>query len=157
MESQRRRSVGRQEGFNLTELMVVVAIIGLLAAVSVPFFLSYLQAATLKTGAEEIAAFLNQGRQLAITNNQNVCVNITSTTMRYRIGGCAGTTWVGTGTDASGNVNMPAGVTLTTSADPVFSYLGTATPAATYTVTNPRDGKTLTVSVAASGRVRIGP
>jgi len=157
MESGQHRSVDRQAGFNLTELMVVVAIIGLLAAVSTPFFLSYLQSATLKSGAEEVAALLNQGRQLAITNNQNVCVNITATQMRYRVGGCAGTTWVGTGTDASGNVNMPAGVTLAASADPVFDYLGRATPAATYTVTNPQDSKTLTVSVAASGRVRIGP
>lgn len=146
-----------QAGFSLAELLVVVAIIGILALVSTPFFLRYYQSARLKAGAEEVAAFLNQGRQLAIKENTNVCVHISSTQMHYHLVNCSGTTWIGPGTDASGNINVPAGVTLTNTADPVFSYLGAATPAATYTITNPQTGGTLTVTVAASGRVSIGP
>lgn len=146
-----------QRGYGLAELLVVVAVIGILTGISIPFYLSYLNQATLKSGAEEVVAFLNQGRSLAIKDNTNVCVHISSTQMHYHLGSCSGTTWRGPGSDASGNVTVPAGVTLSTTANPVFSYLGAASPAATYTITNPRDGRTLHVAVAASGRVSIAP
>ena len=139
------------------ELVLVMAIVGILTALATPLFITYYQASRLRVAAEEVAAFLNQGRQLGIRENVGVCVHITSTAMHFHMGSCAGTTWVGAGTDAAGNVQVPEGITLTTTANPVFNYLGTATPAATYTVTNPQDGHTLRVSVAASGRISIGP
>lgn len=157
MRSRQRCSINRHGGFSLGELLVVVAVIGILSLISVPFFVSYLQSTTLRAGSQQIVAFLNQGRQLAIKENQNLCVTITATTMQYRLGGCGGAVWRGPGTDAAGNISLPAGLTLATTANPVFSYLGAAVPAATYTVTNPRDGNTRSVSVAASGRVSIGP
>jgi Tfp pilus assembly protein FimT len=138
-------------------LLVVASIIGILAAVSAPFFLTYYQSARLKAGAEEVAAFLNQARQLAIKENQGVCVTVTGNRLRYLLGGCAGTVWVGPGTSAAGDVAITEGLTLAASAQPVFSYLGAASPAATFTVTNPTDGRTLSVAVSASGRVSIGP
>jgi hypothetical protein len=48
-------------------------------------------------------------------------------------------------------------MTISTTADPVFSYLGAASPAATYTVRNTKTDQTLRVFVSASGRVNIGP
>jgi len=144
-------------GFSATELIVVCSIVGLLTAVSVPFFLSYYQSAYLKAATEELAAFLNQGRQLAIKENQGVCVHTASGQIHFHVGGCAATTWLGPGTDASGNLKMPTGFTLTATADPIFSYLGAASPAATYTLTSTQDGRTLRVIVAASGRITIGP
>jgi prepilin-type N-terminal cleavage/methylation domain-containing protein len=147
----------RQGGYSMAELMVVVAIIGILVASSAPFFVSYYQAAKLKSAAEDIAGYLNQGRQLAIRTNNPVCVQVTATTMSYRLGSCAGTIWVGAGTTGAGSINLPQGITITASANPVFSYLGAAAPAATYTVTNTDTGLTLTVTLAASGRISIGP
>jgi hypothetical protein len=47
------------------------------------------------------------------------------------------------------------GVTLTTTANPIFTNLGAAAPAATITVT--QGSRSLTVTVAASGRVTVGP
>ena len=147
----------RSRGFSTTELIVVCGILGLLAAVSVPFFLRYYQSAALKAATEEVAVFLNQGRQVAIKENQPVCVQSATSSVRLRVNGCAGTTWLGPGTDSSGNLSLPTGFTLASSASPVFSYLGAASPAATFTVTNTRDGRTLTVTVSASGRVTVGP
>ena len=137
---------------------MVLGILGTLTALATPRFMTFYQASSLRVGAEEVAAFINQGRQLGIRQNGSVCVHITSTAVQYRLGSsCGGAAWVGPGTDSSGNVKVPQGLTLTTTADPIFSYLGAAAPAATITVTNAKTGQVLRVAVAASGRVSIGP
>jgi len=154
----RHRCKKPEAGYNIIELALVMAIVGILTSMAMPLFLSYYQASRLRVAAEEVAAFVNQGRHLGIRQNAGVCVHITSTALQYRLGSsCAGAAWVGPGTDASGNVTLPEGVTLTTTADPIFSYLGAANPGATVTVTNSQDGHVLRVTVAASGRVSIGP
>jgi Tfp pilus assembly protein FimT len=152
------RSKWEQTGSSIGELALVMAIVGILTVLATPLFLTYYQASLLRVGAEEIAVFLNQGRQLAIRQNDNVCVHITATAMHYHLGNCAGAVWTGPGTDAAGNLKTPDGVTLTvTGGDPIFNYLGAPTPAATYTVTNTNNAATLRVFVAASGRISIGP
>jgi type IV fimbrial biogenesis protein FimT len=65
----------RQAGFTLVETMLVVGIIGLMSAIATPMLLSYYQGAQLRTAAEQVATFLNQGRQMAITQNGPVCVH----------------------------------------------------------------------------------
>jgi Tfp pilus assembly protein FimT len=144
----------------VAELALVMAIIGILSALAMPLFVTYYQASKLRVGAEEVAAFINQGRQIAIKENissPGVCVLILPTAVQYRLGSCTAAAWTGPGTDAAGNIAVPQGVTLTKTADPVFSYLGAANPAGTITVTNAQTGSTLRVFVAASGRVSIGP
>jgi prepilin-type N-terminal cleavage/methylation domain-containing protein len=144
-------------GFSMIEMAIVMAIIGLFAVLATPFFVTYYQASRLRVAAEEVAAFVNQGRELAIRENQGACVHIGATAVQYQLGTtCVGPAWVGPGTDAAGNIPLPQGTTLTTTADPVFSYLGAST-LATITVTNVQDGHQLHVNVAVSGRVSIGP
>jgi len=145
-------------GYSMIELALVLGIVGILSTMITPLFLSYYQASRLRVAAEEVAAFLNQGRHLGIKQNNGVCVHIASTALQYRLGNsCGGANWVGPGTDASGNVKAPAGITLTSTADPIFSYLGAASPAATITVTNTKTGQTLHVAVSVSGRVTVTP
>ena len=151
------RSKWGQAGSSIGELALVLAVVGILTVLATPLFLTYYQASRLRVAAEEIAAFLNQGRQLAIRQNGSVCVHITPTAMHYHQGSCAGAVWTGAGTDAAGNLKAPVGVTLTTTANPIFNYLGAPTPGATYTVTNTQTASTLRVFVAASGRISIGP
>lgn len=147
-----------EKGFTLAELVILIAVIGILSVMAVPAFLRYYQAATLKSGAQQFVAMINQARELAIKENGNVCVKLSSTTqMTYALNTCTGTAWVGAGTDAAGNINLPTGITATSSANPIFNYVGSALPAATFTLTNTQTSATLTVAVAASGRVTVQP
>ena len=157
--SRNRRIYGARgcAGFSLVEIIVAIAVIGSLFAMTIPFFVRYYQAAAVKSSSQQVVALFNQGRALAIQQNstQGVCVRLPSNTqMRFILDGCNGTVWVGVGTNAAGNINLPQGFTLSPPTDVVFDYLGAAQPAVTYTVTNASSGATLTVSIAVSGRVR---
>ena len=149
-----------ETGFTLAELIVLIAVIGILAIMAIPSYLRYYQAATLKSGAQQFAALVNQAREIAIKENDNLCVKVSSPTqMMYVRNNCTtGTAWVGAGTDAAGNINLPSRISVagpSAANSPIFNYVGSALPAATFTLTNIETGATLTVSVAASGRVTI--
>ena len=134
-----------------------MGITGLVTASSVPWMLTYWRSATLRAGAEELAAGLNNGRQLAISQAQRVCVQVVNNQYRYLLTGCAGTVWTGPGAGANGFFTLSNNVGLTTNANPVFDYLGAANPGATMIVTNPQGGAALSVVVSVAGRVRICP
>lgn len=148
-----------RRGFTAVELLVVMAIMGLVAATSTPWLITYWRSATLRAAAEELAAGLNRGRQLAIAQGQRACIEVVDSQYRYWIhpAGCAGTAdaiWKGPGADANGFFRLANNVTFTANANPVFDYLGAAT-GATLTVTNPPDATILKVVVSVSGRVQI--
>jgi prepilin-type N-terminal cleavage/methylation domain-containing protein len=147
-----------RRGFSALELIVVVAIIGTVTAISIPSLVNYYQASTLKAGAGELATALNQARQLAISQNRNVCFAVGANNQyQYLLGGCAGTIWVGPGS-ANGVYRLTGNVLLTTDFNPVFNYLGAAT-AGTLTVRyitqSGTQGTALNVAVSASGRIQI--
>jgi Tfp pilus assembly protein FimT len=141
----------------LIELITVVAILSFVTAVSVPSLISYRRSAALRAAAEQLAAGLNNGRQLAISQAQRVCVQVANNQYRYLLTGCGGAPWTGPGTGANGFFSMENNIGLTTNANPVFDYLGAANPGAALTVTNPQDGTSLSVVVSVAGRVRICP
>ncbi|HXH83114.1 MAG TPA: GspH/FimT family protein [Candidatus Tectomicrobia bacterium] len=149
-------------GFTLAELIVVVAIIAIIAAIGIPTMWTYFRTAALRGGAEELVTALNGARQLAIRSNQPVCVTNDGTRLQYHVGACGNPAWTGPGTDAAGNVALTNGITVAGPQNLCFSYLGagTTTPAGciangTFTVTNPANGGTMNVIVATTGRVRI--
>ena len=143
-------------GFTLAELMVAVAVAGCLAVLVVPMLLSYARTSALLAAARELAAALNLGRQVAITYNTTVCVEASGASIRLRRGGCGGTVWAGPGTDDAGAIRISEpSFLITTTANVVFSDLGAASPAGTYTVTNRVNGATRAVVVAATGRISV--
>jgi Tfp pilus assembly protein FimT len=140
--------------------MVVCSIVAVIAAVSMPFFATYLQSATTKSAASQLVTILNGARQLAIARNTNVCVALSGTQAYYKTGTSStcggGTTFVGTNTRSDGTMVLDNAMTISAStASVVFSSLGAAVNAGTYTVRNPTTTETLNVVVAASGRVTI--
>lgn len=157
-----RRLVIHTRGFTATELVVVLAIVGVITAVSVPTLWTYFRTAALRGGAEEAVTVLNSARQLAIRLNTTVCVTNNGTLVQYHVGTCAAAAWTGPSTDAGGNVRLANGIALSGTNNLCFNYLGagSATPApcvanGTLTVTNPTGGATMSVVVATTGRIRI--
>lgn len=64
----------RSDGMSLVEMLTVVAIIGLAAAITMPAFETYRRKEALKVAAREIAGQLRLARSLAISRSRNVGV-----------------------------------------------------------------------------------
>ena len=144
-----------ERGFGLAELIVVVAMIGVLMALAMPSFLSYWRSSLISAGASELASVLSRGRALAIAQNTNVCVQVSGTSVRFRTVSCAGTIWTGSGTDGSGLITLSNGVQVSGATSAIFTNAGGASPGATYTVTDPKSSRTRSVVVSATGRVTV--
>jgi prepilin-type N-terminal cleavage/methylation domain-containing protein len=144
-------------GFSLVELTVVLAITAAVTLVATPTLLSYWDSWSLQAGARELASAINLGRQLAIAGKTSICVDLTGTSLRLRVGGCAGDVWTGSVTDASGSIRIsdPTTVVISSNGRVVFTTLGAATPAATYTLRHVRTHASRAVVVAASGRISV--
>ena len=69
-----RYSPSSVAGFNLTELMVVVAVAGILAAVALPSFTSLSQSQRVKSASFDIYALITVARSEAIKRNSDVTI-----------------------------------------------------------------------------------
>ena len=140
--------------------MVALVIMGIVTALAYPWFMSFVQNARVKAGAQELATVINGARQLAIARNTLVCVTLSGNSAVYRINvsaACAGgTPFVGALTRSDGTIPLSNAMEISgTTANVVFTNLGAASTAGTYTVRDPATTKTMLVVVAASGRVTI--
>lgn len=63
------RTRSRQRGYTLAEALVVVAIIGLVTGVSVPFFMNYLRQNRVRSSATYFQTALRYARQRAVTRH----------------------------------------------------------------------------------------
>jgi prepilin-type N-terminal cleavage/methylation domain-containing protein len=91
-----------QRGYSISELLVVVAIIGTISLVSVPAFMQYREASKIKASVAQLTNDLRATRFRAIERNRPVKLSFTPTAtgteyQRYD-GNMAATTWTANGT-----------------------------------------------------------
>lgn len=65
----------RQSGYSLVELLVVVAIIGIVSLVSVPNFISMARSGRLKTSLRDFASTMRTARERAVTSYRQVRIS----------------------------------------------------------------------------------
>jgi type IV fimbrial biogenesis protein FimT len=136
-------------GFTLIELIVAMAVLGILAAVAAPAIGEYLATQRLKGAAEELQTDLQFARMESVQRNASITVTLAST--GYTI--AQGATTIKSVTLGSGS-NVSAGTTMVATFDPVRST-ASVTNGPDITVANTATARTLRVSLSTMGRVSI--
>ena len=140
----------KNSGFTITELMVTIAVIAILASLAIPNFIAWLPNYRLRSGAEEIQSTLQFARLTAIKRNATTKVSFDTANETYRAFVVGGQTIRGG--------RMPAGIDIDSTdfgGDSVeFNSRGIATPAGTAVVRN-NLGRVRNIEVYITGNSRI--
>lgn len=163
----RQSRVGGQRGLTLVELMVAIAVIGIISMMATPLFMTFLRAMETRGAAGELVTLLNQARQMAIATNSSYRVEIEPDNNRLRFvrtsgdaapgcnpGNPGNPVCIGPGTDDQGYRRLENQARLVNvTANPTFNHLGTGNNG-TITVQDSRSSSSLRVRIS-TGRIRI--
>jgi prepilin-type N-terminal cleavage/methylation domain-containing protein len=140
-------------GFSLSEMLVSMSVLGVLATVALPTAWTLFPAATARGAAREVQAVLNQARMVAIQTRQTICVQAVPGGVQLLQRNCAGAAWIGQDSNGAGVISLSNDVSLS-GASPIFTPFGTASTTGVLTVTH-SSGTSLTVTVQPSGQVTM--
>ena len=135
-----RNTYRRQAGFTLAELLIVVAIIGILGAFAVPSFNNMMVNERIKSASFDVTAALTQARSEAIKQNGAVTITPTSGTAAWAGG------WTVTGPDTAVITSQgayPSSITITgSSTSIVYNRSGRAASAGSLQLASSTAGTT---------------
>ena len=148
LKTQEMEIMRKNSGFTITELMVTIAVVAILASLAIPNFIDWLPNYRLRSGAEEIQSTLQFARITAIKRNATATVafDIANETYRASVGG-----------QAIRGGRMPAGIDINSAfggTSVQFDSRGVASAAGTAVVRN-NLGRSRTIRVYITGNSRI--
>ena len=146
---------GNHRGFTLTELMIVVALMAILAAIAVPNIIAQMPKYRLNGAARQVLSDLMAARMQAVSQNNEFKVFFLDN-HRYMIlddDDNDGTADAGETTQTKDIQADYPDVTFSSTNDPIFHPGGTASNLATITLSNTSGTRSITISSA--GRVKI--
>lgn len=137
--------------FTTIELIIVMLIVGMMAAFATPHLGRWLSTTGVDTAAREIATELQLGKMRAISQNTRYRISFDADHNTYLVQKDVAGAWQ----DVGAPKPLPAGVNLVSAtANPVFQTLGTAPGGTTITLQNAQ-GRTRKVTVSFAGRVKV--
>jgi type II secretion system protein H len=72
-----------QRGFSLMELMIVIVIVGILAAIAFPAFSSWREKQSVSNAASSLLSHLKQARNIAMAENRSVSISFSSSAYTF--------------------------------------------------------------------------
>ena len=145
------------KGFTLVELMIVIAVMGIMAAIAMPNYRTYMAQRRLNGAARQVMFDLMAARSKAVSLNQKVKVDF-GTNHGYQIWNDAdgnGTVAIDEGDNIKKDIHPDYyDVTFSTAA-PVFLPRGTVLPGSNCKITLTNSSGSTYVKVASTGRVKI--
>ena len=150
------RLCNKQSGFTLIELIVIIAIVAVFAAIAIPNYLAWLPKSRLNGAARQVMGDLMAARMKAVSQNNKFKIFFLANGHDYMIlddddndGTADGGEW----TETKNIQNQYHDVTFSATTNPIFYPRGTAY-GSTITLTNSA-GSTKDVKVHLTGRVKI--
>jgi len=134
----------KSRGFSLPELLVVLALIGIIAAMGVPFVNEQIRIAEVRSAADELGVHLRAARMIAVSHRKDIVVTVTAdpgNTMSYE-----GTEGITRTITMPARVKIKSGSTATITFRSDGSSLASSTVTAESAVSDKTERWTLTVS-----------
>lgn len=103
------------QGFTMIELVIMVALVGILTAVAVPSFIQMRNSLNYRGAARDVASILRNARSLAISENREYQVDIDTVNRQYRLRRGDRVSGSANWTIIKDYVALPAGVSIATS------------------------------------------
>jgi len=156
-EAMQRKSVS---GFTLVEMMIVIALIGIIAAIASPNFFAYRENTNLKEAARDISSEILYWKQRAVSDSSSYRINFNASSSSYTIQQVTGGVFTDLTTKniSPGNASIaiygtpsfwPGGVTYVT-----LHPRGTSTNGSIKLIHNKRLSEA-TITVNTMGRVKV--
>ena len=152
------RLFNKQSGFTLTELIVIIAIVAIFAAIAIPNYLAWLPKSRLNGAARQVMGDLMAARMKAVSQNNEFKIFFLANGHDYMIlddddndGTADGGEW----TETKDIQNQYHDVTFSATNNPIFHPRGTASPLGTTITLSSSSGSKKYVKIRYTGRVKI--
>lgn len=148
----RNQPKGFQRAFTLIELMVIVAVLGIFAAVAIPSFTQFINNNRTQSANNEVLALLQYARSTAVAQRTTISVCPDDDTWLVKEKGC-------TTTDSLRSMEVASGTSISSSVDEIaFRNNGAAAAPVTIQTCYQEDfANGYTIEVKSAGSIRTYP